>query len=99
MLHFIYHMTLNLLEISFLTLKWLFFHYVRNVVMDVLAFPENLWIASGLLILMHGVISLPDWTSYDIKRFSGLFTIDLFYMYSMDQIWDILFTLKQVKVY
>ena len=29
--------------------------------MDVITFPEN----GGLLILLHGVISLPDATSYD----------------------------------
>ena len=28
-------------------------------------FPENLLTTSGLMILMHGVISLPDPTSYD----------------------------------
>ena len=30
-------------------------------------FPENLSTASGLSILLHGVISLPDATSYDKK--------------------------------
>ena len=33
--------------------------------MDVILFPENLYATSGLLILLHGVISLPDVTSYD----------------------------------
>ena len=28
-------------------------------------FPENLQTTSGLSILLHGVISLPDATSYD----------------------------------
>ena len=39
--------------------------YVRNVVMDVITFPVNLKTTSGLSILLHGVISLPDATSYD----------------------------------
>ena len=29
--------------------------------MDVITFPENLW----FIILLHGVISIPDATSYD----------------------------------
>ena len=33
--------------------------------MDVITFPENLQITSGLLILLHGVILLPEATSYD----------------------------------
>ena len=40
-------------------------HYARNVVMDVITFPINLSTTSGLSILLHGVISLPDATSYD----------------------------------
>ena len=41
--------------------KTLYFcHYVRNVVMDVITFPVNLLTTSGLSILLHGVISLPD---------------------------------------
>ena len=43
----------------------LFCHYVRNVVMDVITFPENLKTTSSLSILLHGVISLPDAMSYD----------------------------------
>ena len=35
-------------------------HYVCNIVMDVIMFPENLQTTSGLSILMHDVISLPD---------------------------------------
>ena len=35
-------------------------HYVRNVVMDVITFPENLQTTSGLSILLHGVISFRD---------------------------------------
>ena len=33
--------------------------------MDVIIFPENRKTTSGLQILLHGVISLPDATSYD----------------------------------
>ena len=43
----------------------LFGHYGRNVVIDVIPFPENLLTNSGLSILLHGVISLPDATLYD----------------------------------
>ena len=43
-----------------------FCHYVRNVVIDIITFPENLLTTSGLSILLHGVISFPDATSYDI---------------------------------
>ena len=38
---------------------------VRYVVMDVIKFPVNLKTTSGLSILLHGVISLPDAKSYD----------------------------------
>ena len=34
--------------------------------MDIITFPENLSSTSGLSILLHGVISLRDATSYDI---------------------------------
>ena len=33
--------------------------------MGVIMFPENLQTTSGLSVLWHGVISLPDATSYD----------------------------------
>ena len=33
--------------------------------MDIITFPENRWTTSGLQILLHGVISLTDATSYD----------------------------------
>ena len=32
---------------------------------DVITFPVNLYTTSGLSILLHGVISLPDARSYD----------------------------------
>ena len=38
--------------------------------MDVITFPGNLKTASGLSIILHGVISLPDATSYDKPLFS-----------------------------
>ena len=63
----IYHMTNTLNLIS--GVKTLYFcHYVLNVAMDVITFPVNLQTTSGLSILLHGVISLPDATSYDKCR-------------------------------
>ena len=50
-----------------------FCHYVRNVVMNILTFPVNLKTTSGLLILLHGVISLPDATTYDNSFFVYFF--------------------------
>ena len=40
-------------------------HYVCNVVMDFIMFPLNMLTTNGLSILLHGVISLSDATSYD----------------------------------
>ena len=37
--------------------------------MDVITFPVNLLTAGGLSILLHGVISLPDATSYDKNQY------------------------------
>ena len=37
--------------------------------MDVITFPVNRLTTSGLQILLHGVISLPDATSYDKSYF------------------------------
>ena len=65
MLDSIYHMTLRLLWNLISAVKTLYFCYVRNVVMDVITFPVNLYTTSYLSILLHGVISLPDATSYD----------------------------------
>ena len=39
-----------------------FFDYVSNLVMDVITFPVNLLITSGLSILLYGVILFPDAT-------------------------------------
>ena len=38
---------------------------MSNVVMDVITFLENLQTTSGLSILLHGIISLPETKSYD----------------------------------
>ena len=46
-----------------------FCHHVCNVVMDLITFPENRLTTSGLQILLHGVISLRDATSYDKKSY------------------------------
>ena len=63
MLDSIYHMTSILLLNLISAVKTLYFcHYVRNVVMDVITFPENLLTTSGLSILLHCVISLPGAT-------------------------------------
>ena len=43
-----------------------------KVVMDAITFPENLQSTSGLSILLHGVISLPDAALYDKKIFTQL---------------------------
>ena len=68
MLDSIYHKTLRLLWNPISAVRTLYFcHYVRNVVMDVITFPENLKTASGLSILLHGVISLPNSMPYMIK--------------------------------
>ena len=72
MLDSIYHMTLRLLWNLISAVKTLqFCHYVRNIVMDFIAFPENLWTTSGLSILWHGVLSLSGPTSYDKKSVSN----------------------------
>ena len=42
------------------------------VVMDVIAFPENLETTCGLSILLPGVISHPDATSYDNNKYLSL---------------------------
>ena len=43
--------------------------------MDVITFPVNLLTTSGLQILLHGVISLPDSTSYDNVHFRVNFRV------------------------
>ena len=60
MLDSIHHMTLRLVWNLFLQYKV----YVGNVVMDVNV-SRKLLTTSGLSILLHGIISFPDATSYD----------------------------------
>ena len=40
--------------------------------MDVITFPKNLYTTSGLSILLHGVISLPEQTQYDNAVFAAI---------------------------
>ena len=66
MLDSIYHMTLKLIKNHIFGVKTSrYCHLLRNVIMDIITFSENLQTTSGLLILLHGVISLPDATSND----------------------------------
>ena len=51
--------------------KVIIWHYVCNVVMDVITFPKSLKTMNCLSILLHGVISLPDTTSYDKCSFGN----------------------------
>ena len=46
------------------------FSLCTQVVMDVITFPKNRLTTSGLQILLHGVISLRDATSYDNNNFT-----------------------------
>ena len=66
----IYHMTLKHVKITLKSHFWLKsynFVIMYPKFMDILTFPGNLKTTSGLSILLHGVISLPDATSYDNK--------------------------------
>ena len=66
MLDSIYLMTLKILtNCTFGLKKSRFSLILRNVITDVITFPENLLTASSLSIFLHGVISLPDETSYE----------------------------------
>ena len=42
-----------------------FCHLLRNIIMDLITFPENMLTISGLSILLHSLISLPEATSCD----------------------------------
>ena len=42
--------------------------YARRLKRHFITFPENLWTTSGLPILMHGVISLPDGRYFTARR-------------------------------
>ena len=65
MLDSIYHMTLKILKNCIFGVKTSRFSLILcNVIMDVITLrPENLLTTSGLSILLHDVISLPDVTS------------------------------------
>ena len=60
------HMTLKLLKNHILCVKTLrFCHLLRNIIMDIITLSTNLNTTSGLSIVLHGVISLPDLISCD----------------------------------
>ena len=66
MLDSIYHMTLKFTKNRiFGVITSIFCHLLRNVIMDVITFPENLYSTCGLSILLHSVISLRNTTSCD----------------------------------
>ena len=50
--------------------------------MDVITFPVNLLTTSGLSILLHGVISLPDATVYDKLQLS-CYNTNIFWHFSL----------------
>ena len=55
----IYHMTLKTLKNCIFVVKTSRLSLISsNVIMDVIASPENLYTTSGLSIVLHGVISL-----------------------------------------
>ena len=58
----IYHMTLKILKnCIFFCVKMSRFSFISSkVIKNVITFPENLLTTCGLLILLHGVLSLPD---------------------------------------
>ena len=59
-------MTLKLLEITNLMKKLSICHKVCNIAIDFYYVRLlNLQTTSGLLVLIHDFISLPDWKSYD----------------------------------
>ena len=61
-----YHMTLKSIKNCIFGVKTSrFCNLLRNIIMDVITFPENLLPTRGLLILLHSIISLPDATSCD----------------------------------
>ena len=68
MLDSIYHMTLKILTNRIFGVKTSIFSLIlRNIIMGIITFPE-----SGLSILLHDIMSLPDATSYDKLEFSKL---------------------------
>ena len=65
MLDSIYHMTKKLFWNHIFGLKMLGLCQICDVKSHFMRFPENLKTTRGLSILMHGVNSLPEATSYD----------------------------------
>ena len=62
----IYHRTFKFIKNQIFGVKMSrFCHLLCNVIMDVITFPENLYTTSGLSILLHSIISLPDASSCD----------------------------------
>ena len=45
--------------------------FLRNIIMEVITFPENLLTTSGSSILLHSLISFPDVPSYDKMVYLG----------------------------
>ena len=66
MLDSIYHMT-NILKSNFWRKNVIILSLCTQRCYGRLTFPVNQQTTSGLSILLHGVISLPDATSYDKK--------------------------------
>ena len=56
-------------------------------------FPVNLLTISGLSILLHGVISLPDATSYDNNSYTKLEVIQPKNV--KDRAWKLIFYMNQ----
>ena len=65
----IYHMT-KTLKSDFWRKNVIILQLCTQRFMDVIMFPVNLQTTSGLSILLHGVISLPDAMSYDKIAYS-----------------------------
>ena len=65
MLDYIYYMTLKYLKCIFGVKTSRVSLILRNVIMDVITFPVNLETTSGLTILLHGVISISEVSSWD----------------------------------
>ena len=66
----IFHMSLKILKNCIFGVKTSRFSLILgNIIMDIITFPKNLLTTSGLLTLLHSVISLPDATSCDKSYF------------------------------
>ena len=78
----VYHMTLKLIKNLIWGVKMSrLCHLLRNVIMDLIPVLQNLETTSGLLILLHGVISLPDATSCENFLYCTILTLYL-HMYT-----------------